>query len=182
METLIAGFIVVFCIFITVDLVYQYRFYKKSLLKQLYQNYLEYYTAMKRPDSIKTTHYLTHMLGYNRIVFGQDPNFLGMYIIIIFNKGIALISLLSEDTNRYSAKESFSYLRKLLIKIKIPEVIHADGMACLYYAGADQPKRPQTQHVVYVDQKELVQRVAGQDYDISMTDAEIEWIYKSIHG
>ncbi|AMC93983.1 hypothetical protein AOC36_08285 [Erysipelothrix larvae] len=91
MDGLLLGFIVITFTYFLVDLVYQYKIYRISVLRVIFNGYLEYYFSIRK-NKIESTRHLNNQLGKHFLVFGKSSQReIGNYILLIHKNGIGFI-------------------------------------------------------------------------------------------
>lgn len=78
-----------------------YPTYKNSIYQSLVPNFIEYFYRVTIRKDVSTSSYLKNQLGPHRMTFttlqNQDHKITSRFVILLYNKGIALISFLDPN-------------------------------------------------------------------------------------
>lgn len=181
MESILFGFIIIALIFLVVDLVYQYRIYRVSLLRHLYRNYLEYYVTLRRSSVFRSTNFLKQEIGYHRLVFGQSAQKdISNYILVISSQGITCI--LIDGPKQLLAKQSGFELEKKCGKL-INDLLHRKSLdyeVNVIVVSNKIKEATRGKHFYKVSEHELVHQLKAIQNESKLSPTEIEWVFNAM--
>lgn len=181
MDALLLGFMIVAALTSLIDLLYHYRTYKKSLLKKLFQNYLEYYAAMKKADRLTSTKFLTSKIGMHRIVYARSADAkIANYILIIHKSGLSMIIVAAvEKPVQEFMKNVHAKCLETLKEIHLPNGIHLKSHTAVYLVDNRLKNTVEGNRIKCLPDHDVVKEMQEQKSSLPLSEKDIEWVFKN---
>lgn len=174
MESLFVGFILIVFVSGTIDFAYHYQFYKRSLLKQLYHNYIEYYWNLKRKTGLESTRFLESKLGFHKIVYVKSPNpTLNYYVLLLTTNGIHMI--IPNPSNK--SKANYPSCLKEVERIYTEDFRKGKNKLYVYYLTSSESKQNKEKRLFCIPKEKLVQQMTQNVEEAYLTKNDIKWMY-----
>lgn len=178
MEGVLLGFILLVLISVTIDFFYHYQFYKRSLFKQLYQSYLNYYIAIKRKSDLASTRFLAEKIGFHKLVYVKSPNpAIHYYALMIAENGVHMIipDPIKQVENRPTA--TFQSCLKEIKRLYKDDFQVLQQNLFVYYLKSTEKVELSEQKIVYLSEQQLVSRIAQINKKELFSKNDINWLY-----
>lgn len=178
MDGLLVGFTGIALFFLIIDMSYHYSFYKKSLFKQLYGSYLEYYLAIKRKSDLSTTKLLENKIGKHKVVYVQSPNkTLGYYVLVLTEYGATMI--LNHTPTKERRVIGYQQCQNEYLRL----MKHAGGTQLEVIVVTKTPERfPLQKKFTCIRSHELIQKMTENRLEKIYTSYDIDYFYQNLVG